>query len=297
MFQQEPSLEAVASTTIRASLNDVNDQVRVIEPGTISLKHLARDVWRSRELLYFLVWRDVSVRYKQTVMGVLWVVIQPIISMIVLSIVFGRLKGITQYTGGTPYPVFVYAGLLPWTLFANALSSSSVSVLYNSSLVTKIRFPRIALPIATTAGELVDFIVSFVVLLGLMLFYHVPITWRLLFLPFLTFGICLIAIGLGSIFASLTVKYRDFRFILPFLTQIWMFVTPVIYPIRLVPPEFRWFLVANPMSGWVGGFRAAILGYGVPRQPLAVACVVSVVIFLVGVYYFQSKERRFAEVI
>jgi lipopolysaccharide transport system permease protein len=217
--------------------------------------------------------------------------------MVVMSVVFGRLGGIAKFTGKTPYPIFVYSGLLPWSFFASALSSSSSSVVGNAALITKIRFPRIALPIAATVREAVDFCLSLVVLLGLMFWYHLPLRPSLLLIPFLTIGVGMIALGIGSVFASINVKYRDVPYLVPFIIQIWMYLTPVIYPAALVPSKFRWFLLVNPLSGWIGGFRAAVLGNSIPWQPLGISMFVSCVLLLAGIYYFRATERRFAEII
>jgi lipopolysaccharide transport system permease protein len=292
-----PAHETPTRSTPPATRSPQSQRVRVIQPGSASLKSLFTDLWTARELLFFLTWRDIKVRYKQTALGVLWAILQPVISMIVLSIFFGKLAGIAKHTGNTPYPVFVYAGLLPWTFFANALGNSSNSVVGNAGLVTKVRFPRLALPLAAAAGELVDLCLAFTVLLGLMLWYHVPLTPRLLWTPLLTMGVGGIGVGLGAIFASLTVKYRDFRYLLPFVTQIWMFMTPVIYPGSVVPAAYRWVLYANPLNGWIGGFRWALLGYPLPWSQLAVSAVATLLILAIGVWYFRTTERRFAEII
>ena len=273
-------------------------RLRIIEPGRANLRFLGRDLWRSRELLYFLTWRDIKVRYKQAMLGVLWAVLQPIISMVVLSMVFGRLAGIAKHTGSVPYPVFVYTGLLPWNFFAGALSSSGGnSVISNVALITKIRFPRILIPIAAVSGELVDLGIAFLVLIGLMLFYHVPITVRILLVPFLVMGVAGIALGLGSIFAALTVRYRDFRFIIPFLLQIGMFATPIIYPISSIPTKWRLLLLFNPLTGWISGFRGVLLGAHIDLKALGISAITTIVMLLAGLYFFRASERAFAEVI
>lgn len=276
---------------------DAAQRLRIIEPGKSTLRFLGRDVWRSRELLYFLTWRDIKVRYKQATLGVLWAVLQPIISMVVLSIVFGRLAGIVKHTGGIPYPVFVYTGLLPWNFFSGALSSGGNSVISNSALITKIRFPRILIPVAAVTGELVDLGIAFVVLIGLMLFYHVPITVRVLLIPILVMGVAGIALGLGSIFAALTVRYRDFRFIVPFMLQIGMFATPVIYPSSVLPTKWRTLLLLNPLNGWISGFRGVLLGAHVDGIALGLSVITTLVMLLLGLNFFRASERSFAEVI
>jgi len=301
MGHQEPSVAIPAtesaSMPISSHKTKSSERIRVIEPGTTSLTDLVKELWRSRELTYFLIWRDIRVRYKQTALGVFWAILQPVISMIVMSFVFGNIGNLKAHTSGTPYPVFLYSALLPWTFFAGAFSSTSGSVVGNAALITKIRFPRIALPITATISEAVDFALALVVLLGLMVWYHVPITPRLLFIPLLLIGMGSIAIGIGSVCASLNVKYRDVRFVIPFVAQIWMYLTPVIYPERMVPPRFQWVLFANPMNGWINAFRAVFLGYPLNGTQLGVSIVASIVILLGGVYYFRLTERGFAEII
>lgn len=302
MFQKEPSVAVTASNASGAAISAEpywnDEQVRVIKPGSRSLKSLVLDLWRSRELIFFLTWRDVKVKYKQTVLGVLWAILQPVISMVVLSVVFGRFNGITNLISrSTPYPIFLYSGMLPWNFFASMFSSSSSSVIGNSGLFMKVRFPRFALPLTAAAGETVDFCLSFIVFLGLMIGYHVPFTFRMLIIPFLMLGICTFALGLGAIFASLIVKYRDFRFIIPFLIQIWMFLTPIIYPPKYLTGHLRLVLSLNPMNGWVGGFRTALLGGPFHWRELAASAGISCVMLLLGVFFFQATERRFAEVV
>ena len=272
-------------------------RVRIIEPGKASLRVMFNDLWRCRELLYFLTWRDIKVRYKQASLGVLWAVVQPILTMVVLSIFFGRLAGIAKHTGSTPYPVFVYSGLLAWNFFSGALSASGTSVISNAALITKIRFPRILLPIAAVSGELIDFVIAFLVLMGLMLCYHVPISASVVLIPFLVMGVAAIALGLGSIFSALTVRYRDFKFIIPFMLQIGMFATPVIYPSSAVPPKWHVLLLINPLNGWISAFRGILLRSPVDWHALCVSALVSIGVLLAGLNYFRAAERTFAEVI
>ena len=294
--EQRPYPGAELAAPERPATPATQPNVRIVEPGKNSLRNLWRDIWQGRELLYFLTWRDVKVRYKQTVLGVVWAILQPVLSMVVLSIFFGKLAGIAGKTG-VPYPIFVYSGLLPWTFFANALGGSSNSVISNASLITKVRFPRIMLPISAIGGGLVDFALAFIVLLGLMIWFHVPITGRILLAPFLVGGIAAIALGMGAIFAALTVSYRDFRYVIPFMTQVWMFMTPVIYPVGAVPPQWRWILWANPITGWISGFRYVFLGFGLNVSLLATAAAMTAALLFAGLYYFRATERRFADII
>jgi lipopolysaccharide transport system permease protein len=255
------------------------------------------EIWRYRELLYFLTWRDVKVRYKQTALGAAWAIIQPFMTMIVFSLFFGRLAGLGSKTGGVPYPIYVYAGLLPWTFFANAIASSGSSLVGSSNLITKVYFPRLVIPLAAVGAGLVDLAVSFTVLLAMMVFYHTPLSWHLVFVPFLLAGTILAATGVGAFLASLTVAYRDFQYVVPFMVQIWMFITPVIYPPSIVPERWRWVLNLNPMAGLIEGFRAAFLARPLEWAHLSVSLGIAVCLFFAGATYFRKVERRFADII
>lgn len=271
--------------------------ILIIEPpkGWIAINW--PELWRGRELLYFLSWRDVKVRYKQTIMGAAWAVLQPLMTMAVFTIFFGRLAGLEKLTGGSPYPIYVYAGLLPWTFFANTVTNSSNSLVGNSNLITKVYFPRLLLPLATAGVALVDLAVSFVVLLIMMAYYRTPLSWQLLLVPFLLCGTVLVATGVGMLLSALTVAYRDFRYVVPFLIQLWMFATPVIYPLNIVAPKFRWLLSINPMAGLIDGFRSAFLARPVSWVAIGVSSLVSIGVFLYGAIYFRRVERRFADII
>ncbi|MCA9117454.1 MAG: ABC transporter permease, partial [Planctomycetaceae bacterium] len=221
------------------------------------------DLWRYRELLYFFTWRDVKVKYKQTVLGVAWTVLQPVVTMIIFTVIFGRLVGLDQNTGAVPYPVFVFAGLLPWTLFAQALGGSGNSVLASSGIITKIYFPRLLIPVASIGASLVDFATSFVVLLVLMAAYGVLPGVEVLLLPPLLLLLLMAALAVGIVSSALSVRYRDFRYLIPFAVQTLLYLTPVIYPVTIIPDRFRWLIAINPMTGVIDGFRYALLG-----QPL-----------------------------
>jgi lipopolysaccharide transport system permease protein len=255
-----------------------------------------RELWDYRELLYFLTLRDVKVRYKQTLLGVAWALIQPVVSMIVFSVIFGHLAGI-KGVRGVPYPLFVFAGILPWTYFASSLSQGSLSVAGNASLVTKVYFPRLILPLAASVVALVDFVMSFGVLLVLFLWYgHWP-HWHVVFLPLFIALTWLIAIGVGLWLSALNVRYRDVPYAIPFLTQLWLYASPVIYPVTLVPAHWRWLLALNPMAGVIDGFRWAVLGRGdLHAGLLAIGVAVAAVLFSSGLVYFKRVERRFADV-
>ncbi|NKC13359.1 MAG: ABC transporter permease [Gammaproteobacteria bacterium] len=260
----------------------------------LSLANLA-ELWRFRELALVMVERDIRVRYRQTVMGVSWAIAQPIVMMVVFSIVFGRLAKVPSE--GFPYPVFVYAGLLPWLLFANAVSHASNALVAQSQLVSKIYFPRLLLPLSAVGVWLMDFVIAAFVLMALMLYYGTPFSLGLLLLAPLLAGVLLAALGVGVFFSALIVSYRDFRYVVPFVIQIWMFATPVIYPLAMIPTEWQWLMHLNPMAGFVDGFRAAFLGKPLNLGALAVAAFVAALMFLVGAVYFQRAERRFADVI
>lgn len=269
----------------------------VIEPtGGWRLVNLP-ELWRYRELLFFLTWRDIKVRYKQTVLGVAWAVLQPIATMVVFSLFLGKMAG--SASSGVPYPLFVFAGLLPWTFLANAIGSVGTSVVGNSSLVSKVYFPRLVIPISAAGAGLADFAISFGVLFALMAFYGVaPGPWLLL-TPVIVVLLVFVALGLGTFLAALTVAYRDTRHVLPFMVQLWMFATPSIYlqAEGAVGPRVQALLPLNPAYGLILNFRAAVLGGPFDLYALAVSGAVALILLVVGVYYFRQVERRFADII
>jgi lipopolysaccharide transport system permease protein len=257
-----------------------------------------RELWRYRELLYFLTWRDVKVRYKQTVLGAAWAVIQPLGAMAVFALFLGRATGLT---GDLPYSysLFVLAGLLPWMYFSNALGSAGQSLVSNQNLVTKVYFPRLIIPLGAVGAGLVDFCIAFVLLLVMMPFSGAWPGWGFLWLPLLLVLLVVAALGVGTLLSALTVAYRDFRFAVPFLVQLWMFATPSIYmqAERVVPGRWQWLLPLNPAYGLVANFRQAVLGGPMDYYALAVSGAVSVVLLLLGCLYFRRVERGFADVI
>ena len=275
----------------------VPEVVQVIEPprGWVGINWA--EIWRYRELLYFLTWRDVKVRYKQTVLGAAWAILQPFMTMVVFSIFFGRLAGLGAKTGGIPYPIYVYAGLLPWTFFASTIASSSSSLVGSSNLITKVYFQRLIIPLAAVGVGLADLVVSFGVLLILMAYYGTAASWQLLCVPLLLFATILAATGIGSVLSALTVAYRDFQYVVPFMVQLWMFVTPVIYPSSIVPTKWRWLFCLNPMAGLIDGFRAAFLARPLDWTHLSLSLAVSALLFLCGASYFRAVERHFADII
>ena len=262
-----------------------------------------RELWQFRDLLYFLAWRDVKIRYKQTFLGASWAILQPLMMMIVFTVFFGRLAKISN--SDIPYPLFALAGLLPWMFFATAISSGGNSVIGSERLITKIYFPRLAIPFASIGAALVDFLVSFVLLAGLMAWNwgHFQLNWQIALLPIVVALVFLAATGVGTLLAALNVNYRDFRYVIPFLVQVWMFATPSIY-MDIFDPEkldqggaFHALVVANPMTGLVAGFRACVLGTPMPWDLLAYAAALSLIVFTLGCFYFRRMEDGFADVI
>jgi lipopolysaccharide transport system permease protein len=257
-----------------------------------------RELWEYRELLFFLTWRDVKVRYKQTVLGVLWVILQPLVTMLIFTLFFGRLAGLDEKTGGIPYPIFAFAGLLPWMFFSNAVITSSNSLVGSVHLITKIYFPRMIIPMAAVAAGLVDFALGFIILAILMSYYGVGVTWSLTLLPLVVILLALLALGVGMFLSALHVKYRDIRHALPFLVQLWMFASPVIYPTTLVPKQWRWVLALNPLTGIIEGFRAALLGgKAIEWNLLAISAAVTVILLIYSALAFKRMEKSFADVI
>src|SRR5687767_2304964 len=249
----------------------------VIEPSRAWVALNLRDLWAYRELLYFLTWRDVKVRYKQTFLGVAWAIMQPLFTMLIFSLLFGRLGGMDARTGGIPYPVFAYAGLLPWTFFANAISNSGNSLVGSANLITKVYFPRMIIPGAAVAAGLVDFFVAFVLLIGLMFYYQIPLTANLLMFPVAVLLTSLLALGVGMWLSALNVKYRDIRFALPFIVQLWMFVSPVLYPSSVVPEKYRWAFALNPLTGIIEAYRSSLFGRAFDWSALGISALITIV--------------------
>jgi lipopolysaccharide transport system permease protein len=255
-----------------------------------------RELLEYRELLYFLVWRDVKVRYKQTLLGAAWAIIQPFFTMVVFSLFFGRLAKIPSE--GVPYPIFSYAALVPWTFFANGLSQSADSLVGSANLLTKVYFPRLTIPIASVLSGAVDFVLAFVVLLGMMIFYRVTPTWNTLWLPLFLLLAFVTALGVGLWLSALNVEYRDVRYVVPFLVQFWLFATPIAYPSSLLSEPWRTIYALNPMVGVVEGFRWALLGTDTAPGPMIlVSALAALVILIGGVVYFRRMEDTFADVV
>jgi len=270
--------------------------VFLIRPSTGFLKLNLGEVWQYRELLYFLVWRDIKVRYKQTALGAAWAILQPVMTMVVFSIFFGRLAKVPS--DGVPYPLFAFTALLPWQLFAFALSESSNSLVSNQNLITKVFFPRLVVPMASVLAGLVDFAIAFVVLLGMMLYYGTVPTRAIAVLPLFVLLAVMTALSVGLWLSALNVKFRDVRYTIPFLTQLWMFATPVAYPSSLVPQQWRALYGLNPMAGVVEGFRWVLLGKAAGPGPLLWVSIGAVIVLLAGgLIYFRRTESTFADIV
>ncbi len=270
----------------------------VIEPTRSWVALNLADLWAYRELLYFLSWRDVKVRYKQTALGVAWAILQPLLTMIIFTLFFGRLAGVPS--DNVPYPLFAYAGLLPWTFFANGITNSGNSLVGSAHLITKVYFPRLIIPAAAVAAGLVDLFIAFTVMIAMMVYYDVAVTRHLLMLPVLIFLVTLLALGAGMWLSALNVKYRDVRFALPFLIQLWMYVTPVIYPVSFIPENWRILrslLLLNPMTGIVENFRAALFGSPFKWTSLIVSAAVTMAVLLYAAFSFRRMEKTFADVV
>ncbi len=268
----------------------------VIEAGRAE-RHYWRDLWRYRELFYFLSWRDILVRYKQTVVGIAWSVIRPLLTMLVFTFVFGRLAKMDS--GEFPYPILVFAGLLPWQFFATSLTESSNSLIVNASMISKVYFPRLIVPASSVIVTFVDFLVSIGLLTGLMIFYQFVPTWRVVFIPFFVGIVFLASMGAGLWFGALNVRFRDFRYVVPFVVQMGLYVSPVGFATSKVPEQWRLLYSMNPMVGVIDGFRWAILGGDHPiyLPGLFVSFALVVGLFVSGVWFFRRVERTFADVI
>ena len=253
------------------------------------------ELWRFRELLYFLTLRDIKVRYKQTLLGVTWVLLQPLLTMMIFTLVFKRFVRLD--TGAMPYPLFALSGLMLWLFFSNAVTNCAASLVLNSQLITKVYFPRMFVPAATVGTGLVDSVISLSLLIVVAIYYGTVWTFSALLLPVFILMMALFALGIGLIFASLTVKYRDLRHALPFLIQLWMFASPVVYPASLVPERWRWLLVINPIAAILEGFRAALAGQALDWQHISIASAIILFELIVSLYIFRRAEDSFVDVI
>ena len=255
-----------------------------------------RALWEYRELLYFLAWRDIKVRYKQTVLGAAWAIIQPVTTMLIFTIIFGRLAKIPS--DNIPYPIFCFCALLPWNYFASAFSRSSGSLVNNAHLISKVYFPRLVIPISSLLSGLLDFAIAFLFLIGMMFYYHIVPTITILWLPVFMLMAIATALGVGLWLGALDVLYRDIGYLVPFLSQIWMYATPVVYPSSLIPEKWRLIYGLNPMAGVVDGFRWALIGRGTKPGPMfLVSAFVTIILLVSGAFYFRRMEKTFADII
>ena len=254
------------------------------------------ELWSFRELLYFLTWRDVKVRYKQTILGATWAILQPLLTMVIFTLLFGRLAGIDSE--GVPYPLFAYAGLLIWVFFSNSVSNSGNSLVGSANLITKIYFPRLLIPAGAVAAGLVDLALAFVVQVALMIYYGIRPTWAILMVFPLVLVTTMLALGIGMWLSAFNVKYRDVRYAIPFLMQLWMFASPIIYPVSFLPDKWRWILTLNPLTGLIENFRIAIFGNGSFNwKSLGVSTLITAVVLVYASFSFRRMERQFADIV
>jgi lipopolysaccharide transport system permease protein len=272
------------------------DKKSIIKPSAGWAALNLRDLWQYRELIFFMTWRDLKVRYKQTLIGASWAILQPFLTMVVFSIFFGNLAKVAS--DGVPYPIFSYTALIPWTLFSKALQDASRSLVANSHMITKVYFPRMILPLSSVLAGVVDFLIAFVVLLGLMVFFNIYPSINIWVLPFFLLLALITAVGVGLWLSALNVLFRDINYILPFLTQFWMYLTPVAYPSSMIPSDWRIIYALNPMVGVVDGFRWALLGTGQPPGVMTiVSSIVALLLLISGMFYFRRMERLFADMV
>ena len=274
----------------------MKEEVLVLRPtrgwGSLNL----RELWVFRELIYFLIWRDVKVRYKQTVLGAAWAILQPFLSMVVFSVFFGGLLKVSS--DNVPYPIFSYTGLLPWGVFSKALTDAGRSLVTNRTMITKIYFPRLVIPLASVLAGVVDFLLAFVVLLGMMWYFKIHLTSNVWFLPLFLLLALVTALGVGLWLSAMNVIYRDIGYIIPFLTQLWFYITPIVYPSSDIPEKWRLVYALNPMVGVVEGFRWALLDTDTAPGPMvAVSAAIAIVIMMTGLFYFRRIERTFADMV
>ena len=303
ILSENTTAEAVFASTPKAAVvppkQEPGELVLCARKGWISVDW--RELYEHRELLYFLMWRDVKVRYKQTVLGVAWAVLQPLFSTFVFTIIFGSFAKITMdsdaaHPNGFPYAIGVFCAQLPWMFFSTGVTLGGQSLINQHQLLTKIYLPRLLVPTGTVGVSLLDTGVSLALLIILLPMYHVMPSWQVIYLPLLLVLTLMITLGMSYLLSALTISYRDFRHLIPFLLQAWMYVSPVVYPLSLVPARYRTLYCLNPMVGIIDGFRSAILGKSWNLPALGVSAIGSVLIFLLGVYYFRKTERRFADV-
>ena len=261
----------------------------------MSLADSLRELLDYRELLWTMVLRDLKVRYKQTVIGIAWAILQPLTMMAIFSVIFGRLANIPS--DGLPYPIFVFSGLLAWNLFSSSVSSASISLVGAGSLVSKVYFPRLIIPLSSIGVVMIDFLIGLALLFLMMFYYGLSPSLTILIVPVCLIGLFAFSLGLGTWLAALTVSYRDFRFVVPFMLQLWMYLSPVIYPQNFLPEQWRWLLSLNPINGWINGIRSGLLNQPIDFIGIIISATLSLTILFFGITYFHKVQRRFADVI
>ncbi len=289
-------LDTVQTEKVKTGMHGRHTTAVVIQPSHGWSALGLREMWHYRELMYFMIWRDIKVRYKQTALGAAWAIIQPFFTMVVFSLFFGRLAGVPS--DGVPYPIFSYTALVPWTFFANGLTLASNSLVGSANLLSKVYFPRLIVPTATILSGIVDFALAFVVLIAMMLAYGIMPTINVIWLPFFLLLALITSLGAGLWLSALNVKFRDVKYVVPFLTQLWMFLTPIAYPSTMLPEPWRTLYGLNPMAGVIEGFRWALLGTQMTVGPMIlVSAIAAVVLLMTGAFYFRRMEKTFADVV
>lgn len=290
-----PASHGVSSGENEGDLDPFSNPYILIEAKSPRVRFDLRQLWVYRELLYFLIWRDIKIRYKQTLLGAGWAIIQPLFTMLLFTVFFGKLARIPS--DGVPYPLFAYAGLLPWTFFANALTNSGNSLVGSSSLITKVYFPRVIIPAAAVLAGLLDFVIAFLLLIPMLMYYRIAVTWNLLLVPVFVCLAIFLALGVGMWLSALNVKYRDIRYALPFLIQLWLFASPVIYPVSIMPERWRWVLALNPMTGIIEGFRACLFGGKLDPLTTLTSAALTIAVLIISFFAFQRVEDSFADIV
>jgi lipopolysaccharide transport system permease protein len=290
-----PASHGVSSGENEGDLDPFSNPYILIEAKSPRVRFDLRQLWVYRELLYFLIWRDIKIRYKQTLLGAGWAIIQPLFTMLLFTVFFGKLARIPS--DGVPYPLFAYAGLLPWTFFANALTNSGNSLIGSSSLITKVYFPRVIIPAAAVLAGLLDFVIAFLLLIPMLMYYRIAVTWNLLLVPVFVCLAMFLALGVGMWLSALNVKYRDIRYALPFLIQLWLFASPVIYPVSIMPERWRWVLALNPMTGIIEGFRACLFGGKLDPLTTLTSAALTIAVLIISFFAFQRVEDSFADIV
>jgi len=288
-----PTSDSSIHTT---SSPDVFEHARIVIDSRDSALGLhLQELWSYRELLYFLTWRDIKLRYKQTALGAAWVIIQPLFTMILFTLLFGKLARMPS--DNVPYPLFAYAGLVPWTFFSNAIANSGNSLVGNSGLISKVYLPRVYIPAGAVGAGLLDFAIASLLLIPMLIYYQISISWQLVFLPLFALLATILALSVGMWLAALNVRYRDVRYAIPFLVQLWLFASPVIYPASIVPQKWRWLLALNPITGVIEGFRASILGKGFDMATILPSLIVTLLLLILSFLAFRRVEDTFADIV